>query len=285
MNTDLKNNIIFEDESTELFSRLRIPWKQSKEEIWVGVSKQIQSTRVIKLQPKMAYWKLAIAAIFIVSFSLTIFLRTYTVSINSFENKLVFNELPDGSNITLNANSTIKYHPYWWWANRSIDLNGEAFFQVQKGKTFIVKSESGITEVLGTTFNVFARGQSYEVICVTGKVKVQATQTSHAVILHPSQKASLLESGELEVKQDIHIKNINSWRSSKLIFTSISLIDVFKEIEQLYRVNIMLPVELDQQYTGSFDKPGSVEDVLQLICRPFDLKVVKVKDHQYQIFK
>ncbi|MDA3891615.1 MAG: hypothetical protein PF517_08125, partial [Salinivirgaceae bacterium] len=94
MNVEQKNNIEFKDESTELFSRLRIPWKQTKEEIWVGVSKHIQSPRVIKLQPKMAYWKLAIAAIFIVSFSLTIFMRTYTVSVNSFENKLVFNELP-----------------------------------------------------------------------------------------------------------------------------------------------------------------------------------------------
>jgi len=285
MSAGLKNKIKFDDESTELFTRLRIPWKQSKEEIWVDVSKRIHSPKIIQLKPKMARWQMAISAIFILSLSLTVFMRTYSLKVNSYESKLVSTELPDGSLISLNANSTIKYHPFWWWANRSVELNGEAFFQVQKGKTFKVKSDIGTTEVLGTTFNVFARDQEYEVICITGKVKVQANLTKYTVILHPAQKASLLETGELEVQIDVNTENMKLRKADRLTFTSMPLIEVFNEIERQYQVDIILPSELSQRYTGNFDKPESVEKILQLVCRPFNLKVEKLNDRKFQILQ
>lgn len=79
---------------------------------------------------------------------------------------------PDGSEITLNANTDIGYSKEGWNKNRTVYLKGEAYFKVKKGAPFKVVSKQGSVEVLGTEFNVNANNNYFEVKCYTGKVKV-----------------------------------------------------------------------------------------------------------------
>ena len=99
--------------------------------------------------------------------------------------------LPDGSIAQLNGSSTLKYHPYWWNISRNISLEGEAFFEVAKGSKFSVESKNGTTSVLGTSFNIYARSNQYEVVCVTGKVWVENATGEVSTIITPNQKAVL----------------------------------------------------------------------------------------------
>ncbi|MEM9931461.1 MAG: FecR domain-containing protein, partial [Bacteroidota bacterium] len=83
-------------------------------------------------------------------------------------------ELPDGSVVYANAVTTLSYSPQEWSSARDVQLKGEAFFEVEKGSNFTVNTPQGTVEVLGTSFNVLAREDIFEVICYTGKVRVTA---------------------------------------------------------------------------------------------------------------
>jgi ferric-dicitrate binding protein FerR (iron transport regulator) len=109
--------------------------------------------------------------------------------------------------------------------------------------------------------------------------------TKSSVILNPREKASLLNTGQLQVEEDVNMDNTKAWISNQLVFTSEPLVDVFKEIERQYNVKIHLPDNLSNKYTGSFEKMESVEKVLRSICRPFELQVHKADNNQFYISK
>ena len=82
-------------------------------------------------------------------------------------------QLPDGSTISLNAESQIKYKKDFNTNYRSLTLSGEAYFDVQKGNTpFTINTNHGQVTVLGTSFNVRSRENGFEVGVNEGIVKV-----------------------------------------------------------------------------------------------------------------
>ena len=97
--------------------------------------------------------------------------------------------LPDGSSIQLNGGSEASYDASSWEDNREISLEGEAFFDVEKGSPFQVVTAQGTVEVLGTTFNVQNRNGEFEVTCYTGKVRVASE--GQEVELTPGDRAVL----------------------------------------------------------------------------------------------
>jgi len=86
--------------------------------------------------------------------------------------------LPDNSEVILNANSNIEFNKKNWEDSRELTLNGEAYFKVSKGKKFDVNTEVGTISVLGTQFNVKERANYFEVKCFEGIVKVDYDNTS-----------------------------------------------------------------------------------------------------------
>ena len=74
----------------------------------------------------------------------------------------------------LNSASSLSYYPFWWSFDKKAELNGEAFFEGEHAKNFTITSDKAETTVLGTSFNIYARDNDYQVTCVTGKVKVLA---------------------------------------------------------------------------------------------------------------
>ncbi len=284
MENKVPDNNFLIDKSTELQDKLTIKWEVSKEEVWNDVSEQIKQGKLVQMKPKTMYKQWLIAASLALLLSLGVFIRVHTERINSPAGTHLTAQLPDGSKVFLNADAQITYHPYWWKISRSVRLEGEAFFEVKKGKKFSVISETGITEVLGTSFNIFARNKKYEVTCVTGKVKVSSTKTKQSVIIKPKQKVSVSPKGELKVKNNVDVNNTKAWISNKFVFTSTPLKQVFEEIERQYNIKIILAQKLELEYTGSFEKKKSVEETLQLICRPFNLKIEK-KSGSYYIHK
>lgn len=285
MIADIINKNNHDDESRELFSFLEVSWPDSPAQAWESLSGRLKSPAIVQMRPKIRIWKIAIAASLVLLLGIGTFMGTYTTKLKTEAAQHLGVNLPDGSAVELNAGTEIHYKPFWWWIQRKIALQGEAFFEVKNGKEFSVESDMGITQVLGTSFNILSRGQRYEVTCETGEVKVEVSDTKQSVILHPYQKASILKSGQLKVEEDVNMENAKAWISGKLIFTSELLTNVFEEIERQYDIEVMVHGKLEFEYTGSFEKTESAEDVLRLICRPFDLQIKKSKNNQFHISK
>jgi ferric-dicitrate binding protein FerR (iron transport regulator) len=154
---------------------------------------------------------------------------------------------------------------------------------VQKGKKFEVVSDHGITNVLGTTFNVYARNSDYRVSCISGNVKVTGTRYNQVVFLNPGQQAIINPAGNLEVQSGIDKEQVLSWLDNKFSFTSVSLVKVFEEIERQYGVVIRIPEGMENIYTGTFRLDTSIEETLNLVCKPFNLTFTRNSKDEYII--
>src|SRR5690606_17662150 len=136
-----------------------------------------------------------------------------------------------GSMVLLNSLSELTYKKSSWNDNREVHLQGEAYFQVEKGNRFTVVTSAGNVSVLGTHFNVKQRGNYFEVTCFEGLVAVKTPTDS---ILLPAGKNFQIINGR--VKQGITDRvepNLTTGISS---FESVPFKEVLAEFERQYNV-------------------------------------------------
>ncbi len=269
------------------FPTRRYHGKRAKGEVWNDLedlmAKEDQPpVRVRHLHPNRQW--LALAASLVLLLSVSAFMRFYTVKSYSPQGVHASLHLPDGSEVELNASTHLSYHPYWWFVSREVKLDGEAFFNVEKGKNFQVVSPLGSTEVLGTTFNVFARGRDYMVTCHSGSVRVSEDLTGSSVILSPNERSMLETSGGFRVSQLENTPDSPGWTGSMLMFASTPLRLVFEEIERQFGIVIETPAEMQQVYSGNFSLDQSVENILSLLCLPFDLEYEQQAGNKYLVY-
>jgi ferric-dicitrate binding protein FerR (iron transport regulator) len=271
-----------EEHSKAFFSNGTFHWKVSSDDIWEKMQPNLteDKKRFVFLRSKS--FSYAVAAVFVLLVGLGGFFRFYTKTIQVTAGKHQLVELPDGSSIQLNAQSRISYKPYWWKFNRSLQFEGEAFFKVKKGKAFSVTSNKAITEVLGTSFNIFSREQAYKVTCVTGRVKV-ISETKNEVILSPDSRATVLPDGHIKLEEEINTIPDISWKDNYFQFTAVPFKSVIDEIERQYNLKIMIDEPVTGKYTGNFKREDSVDNVLEYVCLPMGLRFKKVSGDTYLI--
>jgi len=120
------------------------------------------------------------------------------------------------------------------------------------------------------------------VTCVEGTVKVVENTGAKEILLEEGQKAELSSGNEFKVEA-VNTDQALSWMSDKFSFTSTPLDKVFQEIERQFGLKIIIPPDIDYIYTGSFEKSPTVENVLNLVCKPFSLVFSRKSNDEYII--
>lgn len=175
--------------------------------------------------------------------------------------------LPDGSSILLNAESTLSYSKKRWKDAREVQLDGEAIFQVNKGKDFSVVTPKGRVVVLGTIFNIKSRPALFEVFCQEGSVLVNAAGQSDT-----------LQAGEAVRMKEIGLQRIPlrsralPWSAERSVFVQTRLIEVIEELSRQYGIRVSLDEEVDPTvlFSGAFAH-GDLSLALQSITEPLGL--------------
>lgn len=161
--------------------------------------------------------------------------------------------LPDGTRITLNAGTTLDYPvPF---TDRFVRLDGEAYFDVVHDERHPFRVGAGQVEatVLGTSFNVNTRDDRTEVALISGKVSVQDKELDQTITLQPGKMAIAGEKA-LTVS-NFDQQQVTGWREYVLIYDSEQLETIFRDLERIYGVRIVLKASVDRttRYTGRFD--------------------------------
>jgi transmembrane sensor len=277
MNTTKKHNPHERFEDIELIDRtlknFKVPQTMSDQEALLRVKSRIAlGGKVVELPVRtknnMLYYISAAAATVLFLFGLW-YTFLYPRNKELFAQRGQHNEyqLPDGSEVAMNAESKISYKEKNFNKNRNIRLEGEAFFKIQKGKTFTIVTRHAEIKVLGTSFNVYARDNSFKVCCFTGKIMITANNQS--VIITPGESVELKDNS-LQKYSERDMKNVANWRSGEFYFENASLITIFEEIERQYNVNFVLPEMENKYFTGSFSNANLV-DALDIVCIPMKL--------------
>lgn len=236
-----------------------------------------QTPKVVTLKPN---WFMRIAAVLVIGFGLFFAYNTFTPATELAENgKQTTFLLPDNSEVVLNSGSQIDYKKWNWDSNRKLELNGEAYFKVAKGKKFEVNTNLGKVSVLGTQFNVKARKDRFDVICFEGKVKVNFN--TQEVILSPGQMVSFEGNEKIVSKTISDAKPV--WLSKELSFEKEKLTAVLEEIQRQYNVTIDAKnIKSDQLFTGKIPT-NNIDIALKTITSIYHLKYSKSTNSNYVI--
>jgi transmembrane sensor len=257
---------------------LSVPEKKSKEQAWDELLGQIETQTkdnqriLVPEKPARSYWPLWVAgyaAVFI-ALCVLLFNQTRTENISTFmaENgKIEILTLPDASVVTMNSSSEIRYNSDEWPKKRNLQLFGEAFFEVTKGKDFTVETANGSISVLGTSFNVYAREGQLRVTCKTGKVRVNSN--NEELILTAGQMATLVNN-ELQFSE-YPVNKIGTWREGDFYFDATSLTDVIKELERQFDIQLNVTGNIEDRFYSGFFNKNNLQEALQLVFVPMGL--------------
>lgn len=179
-------------------------------------------------------------------------------------------KLPDGTNVWLNARTTIKYPVSFNTKSRNIFLDGEAYFDVAKDKQkpFIVQTNKYNVEVFGTKFNIesYSDSETFETSLMEGSVSVTSIKDpQQKVLLTPDNKATLND-GQILVTPIVDY-NLYRWKEGLICFKDKSLSEVMHIFEKYYGVKIVVrnKDKCNYLYTGKFRQTDGIDYALQVL--------------------
>lgn len=173
--------------------------------------------------------------------------------------------LPDGTSGFLNSGSTLTYSiPFA--NNRSVDLQGEAWFDVvhDERHPFEIGAGTSAVRVLGTSFNVSAyENENYiEVVLAEGSIEFRANQTTPVVVLKPSER--LVFNGEKINIETTEPEKFHGWTEGKLIFRGDNMAEVARRLERWYNIEVEVA---DAMLNDYIFRATFVDDSLQEVLR------------------
>lgn len=202
----------------------------------------------------------------------------------SAQNTIIKKELPDGSEITLNHNSEIKYAENFNKNNRKVELKGDAYFNIKpdSANPFIVEVGDLFVKVLGTSFYINAHRQDkqIEVIVESGTVAVfEKGNESRQKILEKGEKAVFKPKEKQVVKIENSDINFLAWKDQKLKFDDKELYLIVYDLNRAYHSKIVIKSEEIKQckLTVNFENKD-LDAVLNILKEILDLKIKKKKD-------
>lgn len=226
-----------------------------------------EETKVFILSPFKKFLRVA-AVIAVLLAGSFFYLNTLNESFTTdyAENKSI--TLPDASEVILNAESELAFSEKKWDKNRNVDLKGEAYFKVAKGKKFTVKTTQGLVTVLGTQFNVETRKNYFEVTCFEGLVSVTINGKETKL---PAGNSILTIDGNTTMMKAT-VNGVPSWLSKESSFKSIPLHYVMDELERQYNIEVVTEgIDTAQLFTGTFSNEN-LELALKSISVPLQIK-------------
>ncbi|OQP46108.1 hypothetical protein A4H97_31535 [Niastella yeongjuensis] len=201
------------------------------------------ATPVVTMRSRRTKWWAAAAIIFLTSIGVWQYIRTT----GKLVMQTAFGEtrqevLPDGSQVMLNANTSLNYRKWKEGADREVWVNGEAFFHVKKTaqKTkFIVHTGHFDVVVTGTQFNVINRNSRNNVLLTEGSVTIQGE--GQEVHLQPGEFVEFNNTGIQ--KKDVNNAPVLAWTEHKFIFEKTPMKEVADLVADLYGIKVTLANE------------------------------------------
>ncbi|MBT8399420.1 MAG: FecR domain-containing protein [Rhodothermia bacterium] len=182
-------------------------------------------------------------------------------------------DMPDGSIVELNSDSKLSYHRGLDGLSvRSVRLDGEAFFRVTHGPTFVVRTFNAEVRVLGTEFNVRAREVESErgtvVALESGSVTLNAADDpDRAVLMSPGELRRILMSGAGIVLDSTSstLTDALAWRRGELVFRDESLQSIIAEIRRRYDIDVRLDAGIvdGRRWNLALRNPGGAEGAVR----------------------
>jgi transmembrane sensor len=184
--------------------------------------------------------------------------------------------LADGTNVWLNAASSITFPTSFTGATREVRITGEAYFEVAKDQLhpFKVISENQVIEVLGTHFNVntYQDEPEQKTTLLEGSVKITRTtnnnnKSGEAKILKPGQQSVIKETSEQVRVQSADLEATVAWKNGYFKFDRVDIQTIMRQVARWYDVEIEYRGKIgNDEFVGSLPRSEQVSGVLRILA-------------------
>lgn len=174
--------------------------------------------------------------------------------------------LSDGSRITLNSESSIRYPVSFTGYLREVQVTGEVFFQVAHNaqKPFKVTAKGMDLQVLGTSFNVNAYDDEDAVKATLVEGSIQIKKGIQKKIIKPGQQAQVL-ANDIKISE-VDVNKIMAWKQGFFRFKEDKLSDAMKNIARWYNVDVVFEGNAaNVKISGDIHRSSNLSDVLKLL--------------------
>jgi transmembrane sensor len=185
-------------------------------------------------------------------------------------------ELPDGTEVWLNAASAIRYPTSFNGRERKVFVMGEAYFEVARNKTkpFIVDVDrKASVEVLGTHFNINAYKDepTINTTLMEGSIRLsifdQAAEAKDgkAITLNPGQQARI-NGQAMNVIGDADLVMVMAWKNGVFQFNNTGIDEVLRQLARWYNLEIVYEQQVpDLEFTGVLRRDYNLSQALTIL--------------------
>jgi len=178
--------------------------------------------------------------------------------------------LPDGTKVWLNSSSTLTFPTLFTGSERSVQLSGEAYFEVAKNKDMPFKvrlNNNTEVKVLGTHFNIMAYNDDSEIKTTLLEGSVKLSNSSDNVLLVPGQQGIVGRTSNATFKvKEANIAEAIAWKDGNFMFVNEDIKSIMKKISRWYDVDINYNDDMsDKTFSGTVSQFKDVTEVLKLI--------------------
>ena len=176
--------------------------------------------------------------------------------------------LPDGTGVWLNAASSLRFPVAFTGNQRTVELTGEAYFEVAKNTAmpFHVKVNDMDVEDLGTHFNIMAYSneQTMQTTLLEGKVNVSKNGVSKNLL--PGKQAVVNNATSTMQIKDVNTEQVVAWKNGYFRFKETNIHELMRQVERWYDVDVEYKTEgTAQDYTGIVSRSQNISALLQTL--------------------
>ena len=180
--------------------------------------------------------------------------------------------LSDSTKVWLNSETTLRFPVQFAADVRSVELTGEAYFEVKKNTKipFIVNSVNQSIKVLGTQFNVssYPENQNIYTTLVEGNVEVSMSNNPQInLILKPNEQSILNSDNNQIQKKSVDVNQYVAWKDGRFVFREQPLEEIMGTLSKWYDVQVVFSNERDKKlmFTGNLERYADFGEILAKI--------------------
>lgn len=180
--------------------------------------------------------------------------------------------LPDGSLLTLNAQTTVRYNLAD--GKRQVSIDGEAFFEVARDPEhpFVVSANGMTVTCLGTSFDVrnYSDESTASVVLRDGKVRVNARDAD--LTMEPGSRVLMDRQTLALSKHTVTPSDYTAWLNGEIKFNNQTLEEIAAELSRNYNIDLVITSnELRQERFNGYLGRSSLRNILDVLCLASDM--------------
>ena len=177
--------------------------------------------------------------------------------------------LADGSQVWLNAASSITFPTSFVGDKREVKITGEAYFEVahNEAKPFHVKVNDMEVQVLGTHFNINAYADERMIKTTLFEGSVNVSHGNESVRIKPGQQAIINNvPGKIQIKDDVDLEAVGAWKNGKFIFQNEDIFSIMRKLERWYNVDVTFKGNVTKEdFIGIISSKVNLSQILRLL--------------------